>query len=57
MLGSLYGDLPEAKDSSKSSASAPSGDGKKASGWAAQQLRAAKRTSSLAPPPSILRAG
>lgn len=60
MLGSLYGDLPDAKDSA---ATKPAGNGSKpdpavSSGWGAsnQRLLPAKR-SAPAMPPSVLRAG
>ena len=54
MLGSLYGDLPQAKDSDSTPAS---GDSKPATAWAAHLRAPPRRPTQLTAPPSVLRAG
>lgn len=55
MFGSLYGDLPDAKDSGAAAKSqSTSGSG---SGWSVPQLRVPAKRTAPAMPPSVLRAG
>lgn len=60
MLGSLYGDLPDAKDSAAAgeAAAKAKADAAVSSGWGAsnQRLMPAKRSAPTVPP-SVLRAG